>query len=98
MDAKTNESSPTMSPHPQCYVAPSQKREPGHFSGAREAPNLLDPSMVECQAIRALARVAEIREAKIRELQEAVKSDTYHVTAEQIANKMLRDTLRELVP
>jgi anti-sigma28 factor (negative regulator of flagellin synthesis) len=54
--------------------------------------------MVECQAIRALARVAEIREAKIRELQEAVKSDTYHVTAEQIANKMLRDTLRQLVP
>jgi anti-sigma28 factor (negative regulator of flagellin synthesis) len=39
--------------------------------------------------------VSEVREAKIRELQDTIKNDTYHVTAEQIADKMLRDTLRD---
>jgi anti-sigma28 factor (negative regulator of flagellin synthesis) len=83
MDAKTNESSPAMSPHPECSVDRSQMRKQGHVSGETEAPNLL-------------VCVSEMREAKIRALREAVKSDTYHVTAEQIADKMLRETLREL--
>ena len=42
-----------------------------------------------------LAYVSEAREAKIRELQDAIKNDTYHVTAEQIADKMLRSILRD---
>jgi hypothetical protein len=71
-------------------------REHGHVSGETEAPNLFDPSPVECQVARALVQVSEAREAKIRALQEGVKSDTYHVAAEQIADKMLRETLREL--
>jgi anti-sigma28 factor (negative regulator of flagellin synthesis) len=96
MDAKTNESSPTISPHPQCDVDRSQMRNHGHVSGETEAPNLFDPSPVECQVARVLVCVSETREAKIRALQEAVKSDTYHVTAEQLADKMLRETLREL--
>jgi len=44
---------------------------------------------------RRLAYVSEAREAKIRELQDAIKNDTYHVTAEQIADKMLRSTLQD---
>jgi anti-sigma28 factor (negative regulator of flagellin synthesis) len=42
---------------------------------------------------RRLAFVSEIREAKIRELQDSIKNDTYHVTSEQIADKMLRNVL-----
>ena len=41
-----------------------------------------------------LAYGSEVREAKIRELQAAIKNGTYHVPAEQIADKMLRSTLR----
>jgi len=55
-------------------------------------------STLECQTARRLAHAAEVREAKIRELQEAIKNGTYQVTAEQIADKMLRNTLRESLP
>jgi hypothetical protein len=41
-----------------------------------------------------LAYGSKVRAAKMRELQEAIKNDTYHVAAEQIADKMLRSTLR----
>jgi anti-sigma28 factor (negative regulator of flagellin synthesis) len=44
---------------------------------------------------RRLAYVSEAREAKIRELRDAIKNDTYHVAAEQIADKMLRSILRD---
>jgi anti-sigma28 factor (negative regulator of flagellin synthesis) len=44
---------------------------------------------------RRLAHVSEAREAKIRELRDAIKNDTYHVPAEQIADKMLRVTLQD---
>ena len=36
---------------------------------------------------------SEAREAKIRELQASIKNGTYDVSAEQIADKMLRCTL-----
>src|SRR5215471_1656265 len=45
---------------------------------------------VICELTRRLAYVSEAREAKIRELRDMIKNDTYHVTAEQIADKMLR--------
>jgi flagellar biosynthesis anti-sigma factor FlgM len=45
-----------------------------------------------------LASASQMRDAKIRELQEAVKSGSYHVPAEQLADKMLRDTLHEVLP
>ena len=38
--------------------------------------------------------MAEEREAKIHELQESINNGTYHITAEQIADKMLRTILR----
>jgi anti-sigma28 factor (negative regulator of flagellin synthesis) len=37
---------------------------------------------------------SESREAKIRELQESIENGTYHVPAEQIADKMLRSLLQ----
>ena len=62
-------------------------------TGAGERPAL--SLRVRCELARRLAYVSEAREAKIRELQESIKNDTYHVTAEQIADKMLRSTLRD---
>jgi anti-sigma28 factor (negative regulator of flagellin synthesis) len=50
---------------------------------------------VRCEMARRSAYASEAREAKIRELQDAIKNDTYHVTAEQIADKMLRSTLQD---
>jgi anti-sigma28 factor (negative regulator of flagellin synthesis) len=44
---------------------------------------------------RRLAAASEAREAKIRELQDAIKNETYHVTPEQVADKMLRATLQD---
>jgi hypothetical protein len=37
------------------------------------------------------------RAAKIAALKRAVESDTYDVTAEQVAEKLLQDTLRDLL-
>jgi len=37
------------------------------------------------------------REAKIAALKRAVESGTYHVSAEQVAEKLLHDTLGDLL-
>jgi hypothetical protein len=50
---------------------------------------------VRCELARRLAYVSEAREARIRELQDAIKNDTYDVPAEQIADTLLRSTLRD---
>lgn len=97
MDAKANESSPDMRLPPQRSTVPPQVREQGHRSGDTADSTLLDRAAPACQVTRALAHTDEEREAKIRELQDAVKSGTYQVSAEQIAGKMLQDTLHELL-
>jgi anti-sigma28 factor (negative regulator of flagellin synthesis) len=55
-----------------------------------------------CELDRQLTLISEAREAKIRELQESIKHDTYHVTSEELADKMLRsllgDDLTQRVP
>ena len=67
-----------------------------HASELVGAIERLDLSLsVRREVARRLADVSEAREAKIRELQDAIKNETYHVTAEQIADKMLRHTLRD---
>jgi anti-sigma28 factor (negative regulator of flagellin synthesis) len=67
-----------------------------HASELVGAVERLDLSLsVMREVARRLAAVSEAREAKIRELQDAIKNETYHVTAEQIADKMLRRTLRD---
>lgn len=48
----------------------------------------------EIQAIRQkIAESPEIREAKVAELREAIKSGTYNVSGEEIAEKMLSRNL-----
>ena len=61
-------------------------------TGADERPTL-SLWVIGVLACR-LAYGSKVRAAKMRELQESINNDTYHVTAEQIADKMLRSTLR----
>ena len=96
MDVPQNDSYPTNRPLPE--IASSSP----HLRDEQDAPEPIGvgerPALslrVRCELARRLAYVSETREAKIRELQDAIKNDTYHVTAEQIADKMLRGTLRD---
>ena len=76
-------------------VSPQIPPEP-HASEPTGAGERLDLSLsVMCEVARRLTSMSEAREAKIRELQDAIKNDTYHVAAEQIADKMLRSILRD---
>jgi flagellar biosynthesis anti-sigma factor FlgM len=97
MDAKANESSPGMSLPPQRSTVPPQVQGQEHLSGDTADPTLLNRAAVVCQVARALAHSDEGRDAKIRELRDAVKSGTYRVPAERIAGKMLQDVLHELL-
>jgi flagellar biosynthesis anti-sigma factor FlgM len=45
------------------------------------------------RAVQVLSATPEVRDAKVQELQQAVERGTYHVPAEQLAEKILRDTL-----
>lgn len=47
------------------------------------------------QALQVVSETQEVRDAKVQELQQAVERGTYHVTAEQLAEKILQETLRE---
>ena len=58
----------------------------------------LSPKAKEMQqAAQALADTPEVREAKVAELKRAVDSGAYNVNAEQIAEKMVKDTLLDML-
>lgn len=63
-----------------------------------EASNPSDRPSTTSRLSQPMACAAEVREAKTRALQERVQSGTYHVPAEQIADKMLRDLLCAQLP
>jgi hypothetical protein len=50
---------------------------------------------VRRSAMHALSEISEEREARVQELQRAVACGTYHVPAEQLAEKILQEALRE---
>lgn len=77
---------------------PHMREEERHSEPAETGERFNVSSRVMRQLARSLADAAEMREAKIRELRDMLKNGTYHVTAEQIADKMLRDTLRDHLP
>jgi Anti-sigma-28 factor, FlgM len=96
MDAPKNDSHRANRPPPESASSSPHKPDEQHAVepigvGKRPALSL----RVRCELARRLAYVSEAREARIRELQDAIKNDTYHVPAEQIADTMLRSTLRD---
>ena len=91
-----NDSHPRSGPVPETEAVSPHVRDEQHASEFAGAVKRLDlPKSVIDELARRMASVSEAREAKIRELRDAIKNDTYHVTAEQIADKMLRCTLEE---
>jgi len=96
MDVPQNDSYPPNRPLPEIASSSPHQQDEQHADepiGVGERPAL--SLRVRCELARRLAYMSEAREAKIRELQDTIKNDTYHVTAEQIADKMLRCTLRD---
>jgi flagellar biosynthesis anti-sigma factor FlgM len=96
MDVPEHDSHPMNRPLPEMESSSPPIQDEQHAAeptrvGKKPALSL----RVRCELARRLAYVSEAREAKIRELRDAIKNGTYHVTAEQIADKMLRDTLRD---
>jgi hypothetical protein len=96
MDVPKNDSYPTNRPLQEIASSSPHIHDEQHAAepvrvGKRPVLSL----RVRCELARTLAYVSEAREAKIRELQDTIKNDTYHVSAEQIADKMLRGTLRD---
>ncbi|HSF32818.1 MAG TPA: flagellar biosynthesis anti-sigma factor FlgM [Candidatus Tectomicrobia bacterium] len=64
-----------------------------------DAPDRPDlPPEGQQESSQSLACTSAAREAKVRELQDAIKNGTYRVPAEQLADKMLRDALRDQLP
>jgi flagellar biosynthesis anti-sigma factor FlgM len=96
MDRVDNESSPHSSPLHQREVIPSQARAEEHSAESAGTPDRPKSAARHRREVaRRLAAAFEAREAKIRELQDAIKHGTYRITPEQIADKMLQHLLRE---
>jgi anti-sigma28 factor (negative regulator of flagellin synthesis) len=96
MDVPEHDSHPMNRPLPEMessspHIPDEQQAADSTGVGKKLALSL----RVRYEMARRLAYVSEAREARIRELRDAIKNDTYHVTAEQIADKMLRGTLRD---
>ncbi len=99
MDIADDNSHPMGSPPAEREARPLQTRAEEYLL---ESIDMLDRpkplSRVSIELVRSLVDASETREAKIRELQEAIKNGTYRVTDEQIANKMLRNMLLDDLP
>ena len=95
MDVPDKDSVPLSSPLPDGgAVSPQEGEEP---------PSELSEAGDRCDLSSTLKRESagrrgyrpEVREAKVRELRDAIKQGSYQVPDEQIADKMLRNTLRD---
>jgi flagellar biosynthesis anti-sigma factor FlgM len=91
-----NDSDPGRGPVPETEAVLPHAQDEQPASEATRAEKGLDLSRRRIDALaRRLASASEERETKIRALQDAIKTGTYQVPAEQIADKMLRCTLEE---
>jgi anti-sigma28 factor (negative regulator of flagellin synthesis) len=99
MDITDNNSHPISSQLPEAEVDPlpmGEEKPSFEPSDALDQPERL--SRLRREVARSLASILEARDATIRELQDAIKNGTYCVTDEQIADKMLRDMLLDVLP
>jgi hypothetical protein len=95
MDSKARKSSsdPDPIPHRRSYDVPAPVGPPPSPADDSEAFHPSDRPPTASQPSQSAASAAEAREAKTRALQERLQSGTYHVPAEQIADKILHDLL-----
>jgi anti-sigma28 factor (negative regulator of flagellin synthesis) len=81
---------------PATVAGPPQPTGELQASEATGAGECVEPSLRVVDAgERHSAPISEAREAKLHHLQQAIANDTYHVTPEQIAEKLLRRVLQE---
>ena len=90
-----NNSYPRSGPVPETETVLPSAEDKQHDTEVVEAVKRQEAALKIDELARRLVSVSEARESKIHELRDAIKNDTYHVTAEQIADKMLRCTLQE---
>jgi len=98
MDTKAQKSSLYVIPRRQSHDVPAREGFYTSVSDGSKASNPSDRSSTTSQLSQPMVCTAEVRDAKVRALQEHLQSGTYHVPAEQIAEKMLRDLLCAQLP
>lgn len=101
MKVNPDESSPAVDPsHQAKTVTPQPKRADQASKPPTSADHLeLSPKAKTIRrAAQVLAHTQDMRDAKVRALQQAVQSGTYNVTPEQIAEKMLKEAVLEELP
>jgi negative regulator of flagellin synthesis FlgM len=101
MKVNPDKSSPAVNPSRRAKTVPPQPRRADQASKPPASAERLELSP-KAKAIRRAAQVVahtpDIRDAKVRALQQAVQSGTYNVTPEQIAEKMLKEAALEERP
>jgi anti-sigma28 factor (negative regulator of flagellin synthesis) len=94
MDITDHHSCPSSSPQSEGEVGQPHAWAEEHPFEPNEALGPLERlSRVRREVVRSPVYASEARDEKIRELQDAIKHGTYHVTPQQIADKMLRSML-----
>lgn len=82
----------------QTYTRPSEaaarpgvegRSETNRPSDAADKVDISDRARLVHKVRAELAKVPEVREERVRELQKAVEQGTYHVSSEEVAEKML---------
>jgi flagellar biosynthesis anti-sigma factor FlgM len=101
MKVNPDKSSPAVDPPRRTKTALPQPKPADHASKLPTSADHLELSP-KAKAIRraaqVLAHTPDMRDAKVRALQQAVQSGTYNVTPEQIAEKILKEAMLDELP
>ncbi len=101
MKVNRDKSSPAVDPSRRTKTAPPQPKPADQASKLPASADHLELSP-KARAIRraaqVLAHTPDLRDAKVRALQQAVQNGTYNVSPEQIAEKMLKEAMLEELP
>jgi negative regulator of flagellin synthesis FlgM len=91
MKVNRDKSSPAVDPSRRTKTTPPQPKSADHLELSPKARAIR-------RATQVLAHTPDLRDAKVRALQQAVQSGTYNVSPEQIAEKMLKEAMVDELP
>ena len=98
MKIHPGEPSPAVPSSQETKAAPAASKRASQSAKPPAPPDRVELSQAAGtlrRAVQALSEMPEVRDAKVQELQRAVERGSYHVPAEQLAEKILQETLRE---
>lgn len=78
------------------YVANSDKRAKGAAANQEEKVDLSTQAKDIQQAKNALSKVSDVREEKVRELKNQIENGKYNVSGEEIAGKMVGESIIDI--